>query len=202
MQTNTKQIIGGIGMGIILGFLVYFFYSTPDVPVTLGTVPVQPVQHIVAEEPEAVDVGLPLRLRIPIIQVDAVVDYLGLTPEGLMDVPEGPVTVGWYKHGPRPGEKGNAVIDGHFGWKNNLPAVFDNLHKLHIGDKIYVEDNAGVINTFVVRELRRFDPEADATEVFISTDGKSHLNLITCEGIWNAASKTFSKRLVVFAQKE
>ena len=58
-----------------------------------------------------------------------------------MDVPKQPDDVAWFDLGFRPGQKGSAVIDGHSGWKDNRPAVFDNLSKLKNGDKIYVEDN-------------------------------------------------------------
>jgi len=48
-----------------------------------------------------------------------------------MDVPKGLNNIGWFNLGPRPGENGNAVIDGHYGvWKNGKGAVFNNLHKL------------------------------------------------------------------------
>jgi hypothetical protein len=53
-----------------------------------------------------------------------------------------------------------------------------------------------------VRELRTYGPDEYASAVFRSSDGKAHLNLITCEGTWNSAQKSFSNRLVVFADKE
>lgn len=145
---------------------------------------------------------LPTRLKIPRISVDAVVEYVGVTPEGRMDVPKGPDEVAWYKLGSRPGEIGSAVIAGHSGWKNFRPAVFDNLNKLKEGDKIYIEDEKGETITFVVREKRLYDPTADSTDVFISSDGKAHLNLITCEGVWDEVTKSRSKRLVVFTDRE
>lgn len=149
-----------------------------------------------------VGVGLPARIRIPKIKVNTAFENVGLTSKGAMDVPKGPVKVGWFNRGPRPGEIGSAVVAGHYGWKNGLPAVFDFLYKLKKGDKIYVEDENGVVTTFVVREVRNYDPKADATKVFGSSDGKAHLNLITCGGIWDKNVKQFSKRLIVFADKE
>lgn len=142
------------------------------------------------------------RLRIPQINVDALIEDVGLTPEGAMDSPRGPNEAGWYKLGPKPGESGSAVIDGHSGWKNGIPAVFDNLHKLSKGDKIFVEDEKGSVITFVVREIRKYNPTADASDVFWSTDGNAHLNLITCGGIWDKISRSSSERLIVFADKE
>ncbi len=147
-------------------------------------------------------VRLPARLKIPAINVDSVVEYVGLDSSGAMDVPESPDNVAWFKLGQRPGENGSAVIAGHYGWENGKAAAFDNLYKLRKGDKIYVEDEKGAIISFVVRESRRYKPEADASAVFESNDGKAHLNLITCEGDWNKDSKSYSERLVVFTDKE
>lgn len=145
---------------------------------------------------------LPARLKIPKINVDAAIEYIGLTPEGAMDAPKNPDNVAWFSAGQRPGENGSAVVAGHYGIKNNKPSVFDNLYKLRKGDKLYVEDKKGLIITFVVRESRRYDPNANASSVFGSKDGKPHLNLITCEGVWNEVSKSYSVRLVVFTDKE
>lgn len=146
-------------------------------------------------------VALPVRLKIPAIKVDAAVIEVGLDADGAMDAPEGPGDVAWYKLGPRPGEKGSAVLAGHFGWKNNIPAVFDELSKLKNGDKIYVENDDGTVATFSVRESRLFGEKGNAAEVFTSNDGTAHLNLITCEGVWNKETKSYSQRLVVFADK-
>lgn len=149
------------------------------------------------------DFGLPIRLEIPMIKVDAPIESLGLTPDGAMAAPKGGVNAAWFNLGPRPGEAGSAVISGHYGtWKNGDGSVFDNLNKLKIGDRISVKDEKGVVTNFLVREIRSYDPDAEASDIFSSNDGKSHLNLITCEGAWNGITKTYSKRLVVFTDKE
>lgn len=143
----------------------------------------------------------PLRLKIPAINVDSIVEYVGVTPEGEMGVPENPINVAWFDLGPRPGENGSAIIAGHFGWRDNIPAVFDDLKKLKKGDKIYTEDEKGTVITFVVSDIRTYSKNDNASEVFVSKDGKSHLNLITCGGTWNKIDKSYSNRLVVFADK-
>lgn len=149
-----------------------------------------------------VDSLLPVRFKIPQINIDAEIESVGLTKEGAVGTPVGPSNVAWFMNSPIPGEVGNSIIDGHSGWKGGKPAVFDNLYKIKIGDKVSVESNAGVTNTFVVKKISKFSPNADATNVFISTDGKSHLNLITCTGFWNNILKSHSSRLVVFTDKE
>jgi LPXTG-site transpeptidase (sortase) family protein len=59
--------------------------------------------------------------------------------------------------------------------------VFDNLQKLHTGDKVYIEDDKGVTISFVVTQVKRYLPTAIVPEIFTSKDGKSHLNIITCD---------------------
>lgn len=140
----------------------------------------------------------PLRLEIASLAVDALVVAVGLTPDDEMDIEEDIAKTAWYKFGPKPGEKGSAVIAGHYGWKNGQESVFTHLHSLRQGDTVSVHDEKGVSLTFIVREIRKYDADADATEVFRSTDGKAHLNLITCDGSWNSSRQTYSDRLVVF----
>lgn len=196
-RTSLTVTLAGIAL-----FLALILYFGPRNQIQSGSEPLI-VNTIVPDEQKEVDSGLPVRLKIPKINVDAAIDPMGTTPSGAMEIPSGPKNVGWYKSGPHPGDSGSAVIDGHYGrWKNGDGSVFDDLNNLEKGDVLYVEDEKGVTITFVVRESRNYDPNADASDVFGSSDGKSHLNLITCEGTWNKDSKSYSQRLVVFADKK
>jgi LPXTG-site transpeptidase (sortase) family protein len=191
---KNKQLSLSLSIIIVLGFALLLFLGLILRSTSLAKNTTLPLQE------KAISL-LPIHLKIPTINVDADFEYVGLTRDGAMDAPKGPAPVGWYSLGPRPGDIGSAVIDGHSGWKNNIPAVFDNLYKLKKGDEIYIENDTGVTTTFIVREIRKYDPNADASDVFISNDGKSHLNLITCTGIWNETTKSRSERLVVFTDK-
>ncbi|MFA6301074.1 MAG: class F sortase [Candidatus Paceibacterota bacterium] len=200
----SKEIHEILFVVIFIVFLLVgwvFFHYFFKVPTQAILVPVV-VSTVIPPEIEKINSGLPIRIKIPNIKVDALVEQVGLTQGGAMGVPEGPADVGWFNLGPRPGDIGSAVIAGHFGWSNNIPAVFDNLHKLNKGDKIYIEDDKGVTISFIVRESKRYDANADASDVFNSSDEKAHLNLITCEGIWDIVSKGRPYRLIIFADKE
>lgn len=156
---------------------------------------------IISKEVKA-SFGLPIRLKIPAINVDSAIESVGLTTDGAMDVPKKQDDVAWFQLGQRPGENGSAVIAGHYGWKSKKKSAFDNLHKLRAGDKVYVEDGDGYTIIFVVSGNKRYLENANSTEIFNSNDGKAHLNLITCEGEWNKVSKSYPNRLVIFADKE
>lgn len=198
-----EEILTPVGLKTGTGFFgektrekINLLIELTDTTVATSNVPMQ-------TNPETIAVvqGKPKYIIIPAIHVNALIEHLGVTPQEEMATPKGPTNVAWFDLGPRPGENGSAVIAGHFGWKNNIPAVFDDLQKLQKGDKIYIKDELGVIITFVVRESKRYDPEAESKDVFSSNDKTSHLNLITCEGIWDKKDKSYSDRLVVFTDK-
>jgi LPXTG-site transpeptidase (sortase) family protein len=148
-----------------------------------------------------VNYGLPVRVLLPSINVNSRIENVGLTSKMEMDVPDTIDDVAWYKFGPHPGEIGSAVIAGHYGWKNDKVSAFDKLYTIKIGDTLSVEDDTGVRINFVVREIKNYDWNENTNDIFNSNDGKSHLNLITCNGIWNKSEKSYSQRLVVFTDK-
>ncbi len=152
----------------------------------------------------SVNIG-PARIEIPSIGVDAKIENISITPLGVMGTPDSYENAGWYNLGPRPGERGTAIIDGHFGWSDGLPAVFDDLHKLKIGEKIYTVDTEGALTIFVVRGsqvYRNSDNIDEALGKFALNDDGRHLALITCGGVWDNKTQTYSERLVVYADKE
>ena len=185
---------------VFLGLVFYFVFFQSGVNSGLEQV----ASNVTAfyEQAQASGADFPVRLKIPKININTAIEYVDISPNGVVGVPKGPINVGWYKEGPHPGEVGSAVIDGHSGWKNGISAVFDNLYKLQKGDKVYVEDKKGIILTFVVQKIVKYKPDANASDLFNSNDRKSHLNLVTCAGDWNAIAKTHSQRLVVFTDRE
>jgi len=141
-------------------------------------------------------------INIPSIGVNAAIEQVALAQDGSMDVPKDPLNAGWYELGPKPGEIGSAVIAGHLNWFDGVVGVFADLSKIQPGDTIILQDNECTDITFIVRETKMYNAEEDATDVFSSTDGKAHLNLVTCDGIWNKNTAQYSQRLVVFADRE
>ena len=191
--------------------LVFIFYFIPR---SLARADLELVikNAIVRARQGQVSYGLPVRLEFPSVDIDAIVEHLGVTSggimdtpqniDGIMDAPRNIDNVAWFNLGPRPGEIGSAVIAGHYGLKNGKASVFTNLYKLRKDDKLYVEDDKGVATSFIVREIRKYDQKADASGIFNSNDGHAHLNLITCEGDWDEVSKSYLERLIVFSEKE
>jgi LPXTG-site transpeptidase (sortase) family protein len=160
--------------------------------------------HLLSEpisQAHSTSVNEPVRLKIPILRINAPIESVGVTALGAMDVPVSIENVAWFSLGTVPGEIGSAVIGGHYGWKDEKASAFDDLHQIQVGNLIHVISAAGNVATFEVREIKIYAWDSNANEIFTSTDGKSHLNLITCAGTWDAKNHTYLKRLVVFADK-
>jgi sortase (surface protein transpeptidase) len=144
----------------------------------------------------------PVRLSIPVIGVNAVIQSVGLSwrGDGSMGVPTNFTDVGWYNKGPLPGAPGNAVIVGHVDGKDVPKAVFYDLSKLNPGDLIEVLSKDGKTLQFQVIVIKSYAYTDPATEVFAGDASKARLNLITCGGNWIKDKKSYDQRIVVFTE--
>ena len=143
--------------------------------------------------------GLPVRMEIPAIGVDAAMEHVGLTSEGYMDVPKIPADVAWYDRGPLPGQVGNSVVNGHLD-SATAPAVFYELRMLIPGDEIVVTYESGERYVFVVEDKERYYFDSAPMEQIAGRTTGRHLNLITCDGAWDKGSANYQQRLVVYTR--
>jgi sortase A len=158
-------------------------------------------ERVPAKQPEET-IGTPKTIKISKININAPIESVGLDKERKMDVPKDPGNGGWYNLGAKPGEKGNAVIAGHYDKADGSPAVFWNLNKLVEGDKIIIEDGNGKERTFSVVKTAKYPYNNFPLEEVFGASSKSMLNLITCQGKWNTGTRNYSERLVVYAKLE
>ncbi|MGO0061823.1 class F sortase [Brevibacillus fluminis] len=161
-------------------------YSVPHIKLyTKPAVPPQPI--------------MPDLLEIPSIKLKARVEPVGVTPKGNMGVPKEFDKVGILAPWTKPGEKGNAVISGHFDHYTG-PAIFYRLRDLKPGAKVIVSNGKGKRINFVVKEVVSY-PTADAPlKKIFGQATKPHLNLITCSGRFNKKTQEHARRLVVFTE--
>jgi len=187
---------------IIFSYVAVIIFFNNNTPVTDSIVDsiadFTPV--VIAKEKNII--ASPLYLKIPSIKINTILEEVGLTAKGAVAVPENISKAAWFNLSAQPGDNGSTVIVGHFGFKSGLPAIFNNLASLKPGDKIYLQDKNGIVNTFVVKKLQRYNQDAKVPEIFSVSDSKSHLNLITCDGVWNKVLKNYPERLVIFSDKE
>ena len=178
--------------------------GTPATPLAPTATAVPPTATPVPPTPTATPVpraGLPVRVKIPKIKVDADVEYVGLTSDGAMDVPKNYDNTAWYQLGPRPGEQGNAAIAGHVDSKTGK-AVFWDLPKLKPGDEVFVVGDDGVERKFVVTAIESYKRvDAPLDRIFGQTSSK-HLNLITCDpdSTFNRTTSEYASNVVVYTE--
>lgn len=139
----------------------------------------------------------PVRLVIPSIGVDASIEARGLDGNRNLDTPADYRDVAWYRLGPRPGEPGNAVINGHVSWWIG-DAVFMHLSRLRVGDEVHIARVDGRVVTFKVTGKSVVDANARMASLF-APSSKSTLTLITCSGAWNPLTQSDTQRLIVSA---
>lgn len=192
--------IAGIGLGLAIvrrGFSPVGNISAPAAP--LSFVPAISLPEA-PPSPSASPLPAPVVLTIPKLGVNAGVEQVGLDNQQRMDVPKDPMNVGWYKYGPVPGQAGNAVMDGHLD-SDTGPAVFFRLQHLVAGDIFTVTNAVGKTSRFRITSIDNyiFD-QVPMDQVFGPAD-IPRLNLITCGGSFDRASKNYSHRLVVYSEK-
>ena len=143
---------------------------------------------------------LPVRVQIPKIGVASSLDRLGRAPDGTVEVP-GPDrwgVPGWYELGPRPGDRGSAVILGHVDSKRG-PAVFFRLRELRAGDEIKVTRADGSSVRFVVERTAQYDKQRFPTDEVYYPTLTSALRLVTCGGEFDATAGHYRSNIIVFA---
>lgn len=139
----------------------------------------------------------PVRLLIDSIGVDARIESRGLDASRNLASPADFRDVAWYNLGPRPGEHGNALINGHVNWWTG-DAVFTRLSRIRIGDVVRVVRADGVAVVFKVTARRTVDAHARIASLFAPAT-TSTLTLITCSGVWNPLTQSDTQRLLVSA---
>lgn len=142
----------------------------------------------------------PTRLIIPAIGINAFIESLGALPNGDMATPTRHPwdDTGWYNLGPRPGEQGSAVIDGHLDRPGGYPAVFWRLRDMHPGDDIVVVNSDGKTLHFHVTRIALYAPQTAPIQDIFGNKGGTYLNLITCAGDWIPSEHQTTSRLVVY----
>lgn len=144
---------------------------------------------------------VPTRLLIPSLGVDAPIEGVGQNEDDFMESPSTVAKVAWYNLGAVPGEPGNAVMAGHLDDVKGRPAVFWDLDELEADDEIVVQLSDDSEIRFAVISVEIYDAEAAPLARIFGVDFERDLNLITCDGEWDAQSKLYEKRLVVYARR-
>lgn len=200
-RTIFGTILLSTAMLIALVTLVRAMFYTP----TLEDIGLRPTHYENRPDPTLttdtkIKAGFPKYLRIPEININANIQYVGVARSGNMAVPTNYTDVGWYKYGTLPGEKGSAVMAGHVDNSLGMDGVFKHLDELEPGDDVYVERGDGTKLHYKVVRKDIYPYNAGPVAEIFSRDDDEWLNLITCTGEWVPEARTNSLRLVIFTK--
>jgi len=194
-----RLLAATIGVVVAIGAYQTFGVLTTGTPRFTPLVPMS----VALPKPRAVRPSIhivnptPVRLVIPRINVDAIVEARGLDAGRNMETPADFHDVAWYKLGPRPGEPGDALINGHVNWWTGS-AVFTKLADLRSGDEISVIRADGAAVKFHVTGSQTVAANARVASLF-APGSVPTLTLITCTGEWNPFTQSDTRRLLVSA---
>ena len=142
--------------------------------------------------------AVPVRLRIPSLDVDAQVGPVGTMPDGSVEVPARWEDVGWYHSGQRPGEDGPAVLLGHVDSKAG-PAVFVRLPQATAGTVVEVIGADGTTTRFRVDRVQSYPKTRFPTDAVYLPALEPQLRLVTCGGAFDRTTGHYVDNVVVYA---
>jgi len=192
-----KALTGVLGVIVALGSYALIGLVSPAPARLERAAPMLPsAVSVPAGQIQIVD-PTPVRLVISAIDVDARIEARGLDANRALATPKDFHDVAWYKLGPKPGDPGNAVMNGHVNWWTG-DAVFTHLSRLRTGDVIRVVRADGGVVVFKVTGKETVEANARVASLFAPST-QATLTLITCTGIWNPLTQSDTQRLLVSA---
>ena len=115
-----------------------------------------------------------------------------------MALPKRPTEVGWYAYGPRPGDRGSAVLGGHRDSRRYGTGPLTALEQLRSGDDIVVVHASGRVR-FRVQSVESIGKRALPVQEIFDRDGKPMLRIVTCGGAF-VRGKGYTDNVVVTAR--
>jgi hypothetical protein len=143
----------------------------------------------------------PVTVAIPAIGVKSRLLHLGRNKDGTMQVPDlmtSASEAAWYKYSVTPGQIGTAVIEGHVDSYQG-PAVFFRLGALRPGNHINVTLADGITAVFRVTGVREYAKAEYPANAIYAPAHNAALRVITCGGVYDAATGHYLSSVVVFA---
>lgn len=159
---------------------------------------------IVAARPAApasdAQLPAPAHLAVPARGVDAVVEAVGVQPDGQMTLPDDVDRVGWYRFGPAPGADGSAVIAGHVDDREQGLGALAPLREAEVGDEVVVTDSAGTATRWRVLSRELIQKQVLPLDRLFAREGPPRLTLITCGGPFLAEFGSYRDNVVVVTE--
>jgi hypothetical protein len=163
----------------------------------VGIVPTLSARSAVA------DIVSPNRIEIPKIHARAPIIPVGTTPDGELEVPLNPRTVGWWRYGAKPGATvGTAILAGHINYAGVNGSMAE-IGRLNPGDDVFVfgkqNAQAGHEVRFTVTGVRTYHKTHLPYRKIFDQKSVGRIAIVTCGGPFDASTGNYLDNIVVFA---
>ncbi|CAA9237593.1 MAG: hypothetical protein AVDCRST_MAG41-1272, partial [uncultured Corynebacteriales bacterium] len=140
----------------------------------------------------------PSGFALPAQRVTAPVVPMGVRPDGELEVPESPRTVGWWVgSAPAGSPAGSTVLAGHVDSEQGGLGAFAALRDVAVGGRVVLTDSFRGRHAYRVIARRTYPKYALPREVFRGAP----LVLITCGGPFDEDGGRYRDNIVVFAER-
>jgi hypothetical protein len=182
--------------------------TSPTLTTSVGTTSATPTTTRTCVE------GVPVRLRMPSLGVNAPFEKIGLDTQAAADAsgkqplgsPKDRTKAGWYANGPAPGSgQGTILTNGHT--YRNGSAIFkeDFSRRIAVGQRILITLDNGSTCIYAVQRVwrevnsKREYPRIVTAERLYDFEGPERLFLVTCSGSWNAIAQNYESVSMLIA---
>ena len=139
----------------------------------------------------------PARFEVAELGISMPVRPVGVAGDGQMDLPPSPALMGWYEHGPRPGDpEGATVMAAHRDMPEYGTGPAARLERLDVGDLLTVR-SGGTVRRYRVTQVTQLDKETLDLDAIFSRTGAPRLHVVTCSGRFDLRTRTYERNLVV-----
>lgn len=204
-----------VGLGVALaGYAtwgVIVRYQATHAPITQALPPAaQTVTQAVGRPDETpikpgtsyqVPADQPRQITMPTIGAQGYIQRVGQLPDGAIAVPTNTYLAGWYVDGPKPGDEGVAVLDGHLQGSYG-PGIFTKLSQIAPGAEFTIEYGDGSRRHFRTKTITTYVLAEASRHLFDRLPGVSNqINLVTCAGDFDRGQGTYKERVIVAAER-
>ena len=144
--------------------------------------------------------AVPQRLTIERLGIDMAIVPEGVARDGAMALPATPAEVGWYRYGPRPGDRAGAtVLAAHLDMPGYGIGPIAKVDGLRAGDVVTVR-SAGTTHRYRVTSVTSVRKTSLDLSALFARDGPPRLHVVTCGGKFDTELRRYDENVVVTAE--
>lgn len=144
--------------------------------------------------------GQPLSIEISSVSIKGFIQKVGIDQHQAVTAPNNVHLAGWFIDSVKPGESGLSIIDGHVSGRS-ADGIFKKLPEVKNDDEIVITMGGGGVFVYKVFATKTVPNDQAAKVLFEQNPSVTHqLNLITCTGRYDANTRTYADRAIVYAR--